>query len=39
MILLSSYAVRLRVLYELTQVIASIVHAAANSLASRSEFG
>jgi hypothetical protein len=39
MILVSSYAVRLRSLNELTQVIASIAHAAANLLASRSEFG
>jgi hypothetical protein len=39
MILFSSYDVRLRALYELTQVIASSAHAPANSLASRSEFG
>jgi hypothetical protein len=39
MLLVSSYAVRLRTLYELTQVIALIAHAAANSLASWSEFG
>jgi hypothetical protein len=39
MMLVSSYAVRLRALDELTKVIASTALAAANSLASRSEFG
>jgi hypothetical protein len=39
MLLVSSYVVRLRALYELNQVIASIAQPAANLLASRSEFG